>query len=86
MGEEPQYAEIAEVHPLPREVGEGTLAAWVTLPNSSPFHSSTMETTLPSLANSTLPIRGGKTCKEALKGQTRRRVEEALFTDDVGFG
>ena len=61
MGEEPQYAEIAEVHPLPREVGEGTLAAWVTLPNSSssPFHSSTMETTLPSLANSTLPIRGG---------------------------
>ena len=28
----------------------------------------------------------GKTCKEALKGQTRRRVEEALFTDDVGFG
>ena len=59
MDEEPQYAEIAEVHPLPRDVGEGTLAAWVTLPNASPFHSSTMETTLPSLANSTLPIRGG---------------------------
>ena len=54
MDEEPQYAEIAEVHPLPRDVGEGTLAAWVTLPNASPFHSSTMETTLPSLANSTL--------------------------------
>ena len=66
MGEEPQYAEIAEVHPLPREVGEGTLAAWVTLPNSSPFHSSTMETTLPSLANSTLPIRGGTDTLPAL--------------------
>jgi len=54
--EEPQYAEIAEVHPHP-----AVPSSWVTLPASttaSPFHTSTMETTLPSLATSTLPIRG----------------------------
>ena len=76
MGEEPQYAEIAEVHPLPREVGEGTLAAWVTLPNASPFHSSTMETTLPSLANSTLPIRGGTGTLPALPTESCSNSDE----------
>ena len=53
LEEEPQYAEIAEVHPSPKEVN-----TWVTLPHSSPFHTSTMETTLPSLGASTLPSRG----------------------------
>jgi len=59
MGEEePQYAEIAELHQPPKNSpGHGTLAAWVTLPHCSPFHSSTMETTLPSVPSSTLPIR-----------------------------
>lgn len=78
MGEEPQYAEIAEVHPLPREVGDGTLAAWVTLPNASPFHSSTMETTLPSLANSTLPIRGGTGTLPALPTDSSNSDEQEL--------
>ena len=56
--DEPQYAEIAEVHPCPKDVGHGTLAQWVTLPHQpvSPFHTSTMETTLPSLGASTLPM------------------------------
>ena len=78
MDEEPQYAEIAEVHPLPREVGDGTLAAWVTLPNASPFHSSTMETTLPSLANSTLPIRGGTGTLPALPTDSSNSDEQEL--------
>ena len=76
--EEPQYAEIAEVHPLPREVGDGTLAAWVTLPNASPFHSSTMETTLPSLANSTLPIRGGTGTLPALPTDSSNSDEQEM--------